>query len=54
MIITNNRLLAEVMTELEELLPGARVLLKRVRKAAAESTSDVLIMDTTKKSKSRT
>ncbi|KAJ8420903.1 hypothetical protein Cgig2_013560 [Carnegiea gigantea] len=33
----------EVMIELEELLPGACTLLKRIRKIAMESTSDALI-----------
>ncbi|KAJ8430357.1 hypothetical protein Cgig2_020427 [Carnegiea gigantea] len=51
MIITNRRLLVEVMIELEELLPNARVPLKRVRKTAMEATSDAIIIDTPKKSK---
>ncbi|KAJ8424231.1 hypothetical protein Cgig2_007457 [Carnegiea gigantea] len=53
LIITNNPLLAEVTTELEELLPSARAPLKMVRKVAMESISDALIGDMPKKSKSR-
>ncbi|KAJ8433392.1 hypothetical protein Cgig2_019182 [Carnegiea gigantea] len=53
LIITNSQLLADVMIELEELLPGARTRLKRVKKVVAESTSDALSRNTTKTSKSR-
>ncbi|KAJ8428327.1 hypothetical protein Cgig2_021775 [Carnegiea gigantea] len=53
-IIFNSRLLAKVMTELEELLPSARNLLKRVGKVTVELPTDVLIRDAPKKSKSRT
>jgi len=41
------------MTELEELLPGARTLPKRVRKIVVEWMSDALIGDTPQKSKSQ-
>ncbi|KAJ8447054.1 hypothetical protein Cgig2_025431 [Carnegiea gigantea] len=51
MIITNSRLLAEAMTELEELLFNARIPLKIVRKEAAKSTSNALIRGMPKKSK---
>jgi len=51
--VTNSQLLAEVMIQLEELLPSARIPLKKVRKAVAELTSDVLIRDTPNKLKSR-
>ncbi|KAJ8434777.1 LOW QUALITY PROTEIN: hypothetical protein Cgig2_003105 [Carnegiea gigantea] len=44
---------AEVVTELEELIPGARSPLKRVRKVATESVSDALIRDRPKRSKNR-
>ncbi|KAJ8449206.1 hypothetical protein Cgig2_021670 [Carnegiea gigantea] len=50
-IIINSRLLAEVMTNLEELLPSTRTPPKRVRNVAVESMSDALIRDTPKKSK---
>ncbi|KAJ8442718.1 LOW QUALITY PROTEIN: hypothetical protein Cgig2_011638 [Carnegiea gigantea] len=53
LIITSSRGLAEVITELEELIPGARNPLKRVRKVAAESVSDALVGDTPKRSKSK-
>ncbi|KAJ8424379.1 hypothetical protein Cgig2_033996 [Carnegiea gigantea] len=53
-IITSSWLLEKVMIELEELLLGGHVPLKRVRKAVVELTSDALITDTTKKSKNRT
>ncbi|KAJ8446011.1 hypothetical protein Cgig2_012355 [Carnegiea gigantea] len=53
-IITNIRRLAEVITELEELIPGARTPLKRVRKVVAKSVSDALIKDTPNRSKSKT
>ncbi|KAJ8430652.1 hypothetical protein Cgig2_000643 [Carnegiea gigantea] len=52
-IITNSRLLTEVIIELEEFIPRARTPLKRVRKVAAESMSDALISDRTNKSRSR-
>ncbi|KAJ8439650.1 hypothetical protein Cgig2_021662 [Carnegiea gigantea] len=53
LIITSSRRLAKVITELQELIPGARSPLKRVRKVATESVSDALIRDTPKRSKSR-
>ncbi|KAJ8426238.1 hypothetical protein Cgig2_018523 [Carnegiea gigantea] len=53
-VITSNRWLAEVITELEELIPGGCSPLKRVRKVAMESVSDAHIRDTLKRSKSRT
>ncbi|KAJ8424087.1 hypothetical protein Cgig2_012695 [Carnegiea gigantea] len=53
LIITNSGLLAEVITELKEFIPGAHTPLKRVRKVAVESTSDALIDDKTNKSNSR-
>ena len=40
------------MTELEELLLGARAQLKRVKKVVTKSESDALIRNMTKKSKS--
>ncbi|KAJ8423462.1 hypothetical protein Cgig2_010794 [Carnegiea gigantea] len=52
LIITNTRVLVEVMTKLKELLSGARTPLKRVRKVAAKSIGDALIRDTPKKLKS--
>ncbi|KAJ8429605.1 hypothetical protein Cgig2_008835 [Carnegiea gigantea] len=54
LIITGSRWLEKIITELEELIPRACSLLKRVRKVAVESVSDVLIRDTPKRSKSRT
>ncbi|KAJ8420272.1 hypothetical protein Cgig2_014289 [Carnegiea gigantea] len=42
------------MTELEELIPGARSPLKRVRNVAVGSVSDALISDRPKGSRSRT
>ncbi|KAJ8425615.1 hypothetical protein Cgig2_005294 [Carnegiea gigantea] len=42
------------MTELEELIPGARSPLKRVRNVAAESVSDALINDRSNRPRSRT
>ncbi|KAJ8442142.1 hypothetical protein Cgig2_011332 [Carnegiea gigantea] len=52
--LANSRILAEVMTELEKLLPGAHALLKSVRKVVAKSTNDALIRDTSKKPRSKT
>ena len=54
MIITNSRLLAEAMTELQEFLLGTRVPLKRVRNAVIELTSDALFKDMLKKSRLET
>ncbi|KAJ8424153.1 hypothetical protein Cgig2_001615 [Carnegiea gigantea] len=54
LIITNIRLLAEVITELEDLIPGARIPLKRVRNVATESMNDALTRDRPKTWKSRT
>ncbi|KAJ8425868.1 hypothetical protein Cgig2_028213 [Carnegiea gigantea] len=45
LIITNIRLLAELITELEDLIPRADTPLKRVRKVATESMSDALTRD---------
>ncbi|KAJ8427652.1 LOW QUALITY PROTEIN: hypothetical protein Cgig2_010665 [Carnegiea gigantea] len=49
----SNRLLAEVITKLEELIPRARTPLKRIRKVAAKLTSDALISKRPNKSNSR-
>ncbi|KAJ8420427.1 hypothetical protein Cgig2_014306 [Carnegiea gigantea] len=54
LIVTSNRWLAKVMTELEELILGAHSPLKRVRKVANELVSDTLIRDRPKRSNSRT
>ncbi|KAJ8441460.1 hypothetical protein Cgig2_008721 [Carnegiea gigantea] len=42
------------MTELEELIPGARNPVKRIRNVATESVSDAVISDRPKRSRSRT
>ena len=54
LIISNSRRLAKIMTELEDLIPGAHNLAKRKRNVAAESVSDALISDRPKMSKSIT
>ncbi|KAJ8423658.1 hypothetical protein Cgig2_006237 [Carnegiea gigantea] len=51
LIITNIRRLVEVIIELQDLIPGARPPLKRVRKVVAESMSDALIRDKPKRLK---
>ncbi|KAJ8437685.1 hypothetical protein Cgig2_028623 [Carnegiea gigantea] len=53
LIITRSRRLTKVITNLEELIHGARSALKRVRKVVAESVSDALIRDMPKRSNSR-
>ncbi|KAJ8420504.1 hypothetical protein Cgig2_024709 [Carnegiea gigantea] len=53
LIRTSSQWPAEVITELEEFIPGARSPLKRVRKADVESVSDALIRYLPKRSKSR-
>ncbi|KAJ8422524.1 hypothetical protein Cgig2_002553 [Carnegiea gigantea] len=54
LIITNSRRLAEMMIELEELIPGAHSPLNRVRNVATESVSDALISNRPKWSRNRT
>ena len=45
LIITNSRLLVEVIAEVEELIPRACTPLKRMRKVAEKLTSDALISE---------
>ncbi|KAJ8442715.1 LOW QUALITY PROTEIN: hypothetical protein Cgig2_011635 [Carnegiea gigantea] len=54
LIITSSRWLAEIMTELEELIPRACSPLKRVRNVAVELVSNALINDRPKGLRSRT
>ncbi|KAJ8424808.1 LOW QUALITY PROTEIN: hypothetical protein Cgig2_008573 [Carnegiea gigantea] len=52
-IITNSRMLAGVMTELEKLLPEAHASLKRVRTTAVQITSDAMFAHITLPGKSK-
>ena len=52
-IITNTRVLAGVITELEKLVPEAHASLKRVRTIAVQTTTDALFAETTLPGKSK-
>ncbi|KAJ8419974.1 hypothetical protein Cgig2_015297 [Carnegiea gigantea] len=54
LMISNSRRLPEIMTKLEELIPGARSPVKRVRNIAIVLVGDVLISDRPKRLRSRT
>ncbi|KAJ8436152.1 hypothetical protein Cgig2_029764 [Carnegiea gigantea] len=54
LIISDSRLLEEIMIELEELIPGACSPLKKVRNVAAESVSDALIGGRLRRSRRKT